>query len=87
MDHPIQLFAVQTFERTRLTEIRFYTEWDDARVAAVHKEFADAPGFDYSAISEFEVPEDLLEDLSVDYSGALADIMEKSTIIKKHYFI
>jgi hypothetical protein len=83
----VQLFAVQTYERTRLTETLFFTEWDDAVSAAVHKEPSESAGIDYTLIAEFEVDEELIEDIGIDYAEGLMELFEKSTITNHHYFI
>lgn len=82
----IQLFAVQTYERTRLVQTLFFTEWDDAQLAAVHDHTADGPGFDYTMITEFEVEEQALEEIRMSDTEALLEIMEKNFSTNLYYF-
>lgn len=82
----MQLFAVQTYERTRLTDTLFFTEWEDAILSAVHTEPLDAPGFDYTLITEFDVDEELLEDIRMNDTETLIELMQKSVIINQQYF-
>lgn len=84
---PVKVFALQNFEYSRLKEILFFTEWDDALQDADYNEPAEGPDFNYSLISEFEADEAVLDDIRMTDTEALTDLLNRSSIIKKHYFI
>lgn len=82
----IQLFAVQNYERTRVVETLFFTEWDDVHVASRYTEPAGGPGFDYTRITEFEVEDHLLEEIRMSDTDALLELMHKSTSTNLYYY-
>lgn len=86
MENTTRLYAVQNFERTRIAETVFFTEWDDARMAATHKEPANAPGFDYSLITEFDIEDQLLEEIRMTDTEALLERMDKSKDTNLYYY-
>ncbi|RZJ64621.1 MAG: hypothetical protein EOO45_18550 [Flavobacterium sp.] len=86
MEEKIQLLAVQNFERSKIIETLFFTEWDDAIAASSHTEAAEGEGFDYTCISLFEIDEEILEDTHINDIEALEEIFRRSPKIEVYYF-
>ncbi|MDV6167009.1 hypothetical protein R1T16_01145 [Flavobacterium sp. DG1-102-2] len=87
MEKQVTLFSLMNFEFSRQKEFLFYTQWDDALSEADFSEPAEKPDFNYSMIIEFEADEAALEEIRMTDTESLKDLLDKSKIIKKQYYI